>query len=131
MQRQRLARLIVWLLGVTLTVVSPHTLILAATQHEQCATALAIPVHEHISTGSFKLNPDGTIQNHLTADQRGRLSNYADGAGRLAISPDGRTVLTSDATYRGGLWDLQSGTLLHLLQGHACFVESVAFSPDG
>jgi WD40 repeat protein len=54
---------------------------------------------------------------------------YEFGFGNLAISPDGKKILSCyyDKT---ALIDDQ-GNLLHLLQGHTEYVNSVAISPDG
>ena len=48
----------------------------------------------------------------------------------LAISPDGRVLATSVGK-NIKLWNLETGTLLKTLSGHAGDVRSVAFSPDG
>ncbi|MBZ9700534.1 MULTISPECIES: caspase family protein [unclassified Mesorhizobium] len=55
-----------------------------------------------------------------------------DGDGQVAVSPDEQFVVTgggSDGTLK--LFELQSGRLLRMLVGHAWYVNSVAFSPDG
>jgi WD40 repeat protein len=61
----------------------------------------------------------------------------------LAISPDGRQVLSSSLSFDNGffvlnplqyelkLWDFATGKLLHIMKGHSAFIFSVAFSPDG
>jgi len=48
-----------------------------------------------------------------------------------AISPDGHTLAAGKDKYLIGLWDVESGRILHTLQGHTGEVESVAFSSDG
>jgi WD40 repeat protein/serine/threonine protein kinase len=49
----------------------------------------------------------------------------------VAISPDGKTLASagSDRTVR--LWDLATGTLLHVLTGHQHEILTLAYSPDG
>ena len=59
---------------------------------------------------------------------------------QVAFSPDGRTLAGAGGyedqagkTSKNGiwLWDVNSGTLLAILEGHGGLVRSVAFSPDG
>jgi WD40 repeat protein len=65
------------------------------------------------------------------ADEVRRLEGHTDKVCNLALSPDGRRLLSvsDDKTMR--LWDLETGNQLRLLEGHTNFVLGVAFSPDG
>jgi len=49
----------------------------------------------------------------------------------IALSPDGKTILTGseDGTVR--FWDVETGRALHVLTAHTSWVTKVAFSPDG
>ena len=49
----------------------------------------------------------------------------------LALSSDGRRLLTAakDQTLR--LWDVETGKELHCFFGHTSHVNAAAFSPDG
>jgi WD40 repeat protein len=49
----------------------------------------------------------------------------------VAISPDGRTLLTGSGDNTARLWDVATGRELRQFSGHAGPVNSVAFSPDG
>jgi WD40 repeat protein len=49
----------------------------------------------------------------------------------LAISADGRTVASASRDDTIRLWDIATGQLLAILEGHEGDVMSVAFSPDG
>lgn len=53
-----------------------------------------------------------------------------DQAHNVALSPDGRTAL-STTVHRIFLWDLQTGEQLRIFEGHNTVVRDVAFSPDG
>jgi len=59
------------------------------------------------------------------------LEGHTGGVNSVAISPDGRFVLSGswDETLR--LWDLATGQCLRTLKGHTERVNSVAISPDG
>jgi WD40 repeat protein len=49
----------------------------------------------------------------------------------VAVSPDGKRVLTGSVRGELFLWDADSGAIVKQLEGHQSTVESVAFSPDG
>ena len=49
----------------------------------------------------------------------------------VAISPDGRSVLSGSDDMRLKLWDVATGKEIHSFTGHADSVGSVVFSPDG
>ncbi|MCX5717404.1 MAG: WD40 repeat domain-containing protein [Nitrospirae bacterium] len=49
----------------------------------------------------------------------------------MAISPDGRYMLSGSQDTTIKLWDVSTGREVRTFQGHSGFVNSVAFSPDG
>ena len=49
----------------------------------------------------------------------------------LAFSPDGRRLVTVSADTLGRVFDVESGELLHTLEGHLSIARAVAWSPDG
>jgi hypothetical protein len=49
----------------------------------------------------------------------------------MALSPDGRRLLTSSDGDTASLWDTQTGERLHELKGHTGKVSALAFSSDG
>jgi WD40 repeat protein len=60
---------------------------------------------------------------------------HSDSLSSLAVSPDGRTLLTSSSGYRGDmaayLWDISTGRRLAKLAGHSAPVSSVGFLKGG
>jgi len=49
----------------------------------------------------------------------------------VSFSPDGRILASGSWDGTVKLWDVQSGEVIHSLEGHSDWVRSVAFSPDG
>ena len=49
----------------------------------------------------------------------------------VAVSPDGRRIVSGSDDSTVVVWDLESGTQIHRLTGHQAAVNSVAVSPDG
>ncbi len=49
----------------------------------------------------------------------------------VAVSPDGRRIVSGSADKTVSVWDIQTGTLIHKLEGHQDPVNSLAVSPDG
>jgi RNA polymerase sigma factor (sigma-70 family) len=56
---------------------------------------------------------------------------YLDGLRDLAFSPDGKLLATADADSKVRLTDVQTGKVLHTLEGHANVAFTLAFAPDG
>src|SRR6476646_6146589 len=48
-----------------------------------------------------------------------------------AFSPDGQLLATCDTDCNVRVWEVRSGKLLLICQGHANWVRSLMFSPDG
>jgi WD40 repeat protein len=65
----------------------------------------------------------------------GVLKSYSRPAGMMfmnvAVSPDGRLVLTPSSATMLGLWDVVSGGEIAVLEGHRNDINSAAFSRDG
>jgi WD40 repeat protein len=49
----------------------------------------------------------------------------------IAVTPDGRQVVSGSSNKIVKVWDLESGRLIHSLKGHMWSVKAVAMTPDG
>lgn len=68
---------------------------------------------------------------HCQSDELSGWPGHLQSATSLAISPDGRMLVTGSYDRSAKVWDLASRALLATLPGHSDTVETVAFSPDG
>jgi WD40 repeat protein len=97
--------------------------------HSTRAVALSIDGKQAISASY-----DGTMRLWDTATGK-ELRTIRTGAGSagLALSPDGKTVLTTSSIRPPllRLWDLQTGKELRSFKGHTRLGWPVAFAPDG
>lgn len=66
-----------------------------------------------------------------TAPLRADLSGHGGPVNGLAISADGKAVLTAGFDYSVILWDLENESERQRLDGHDAAVNAVAFLPDG
>jgi WD40 repeat protein len=71
-----------------------------------------------------------TIQKQLSGQLR-VFEGHSDLVRAVALSPDGRTVLSGSHDQTIRLWEVASGKQVRQFQGPAGQVRSVAFSPDG
>ena len=49
----------------------------------------------------------------------------------LAFSPDGKKLISGSGDQDAIVWDVETQTLLHRLQGHRADIYAVGFTPDG
>jgi hypothetical protein len=68
------------------------------------------------------LNESPALVRLLTGHQRGVRS--------VAVSPDGRRIVSGSDDHTVAVWDLEGGTLIYRLTGHEAAVRSVAVGPD-
>ena len=60
-----------------------------------------------------------------------RFTGHESAVNSVALSPDGRRILTGSEDKTARLWDAETGKTLKVLSGHKGWVTSVALSPDG
>ena len=59
------------------------------------------------------------------------LNGHSDFVYSVAISPNGKTIVSGSKDRNIKVWDLQTGQMQRTLEGHSSLVKSVAISPDG
>ncbi|MCI0398406.1 MAG: hypothetical protein L0322_26215 [Chloroflexi bacterium] len=72
----------------------------------------------------------GAVQLAVSSGQEVRRFEHPDLAG-VAVSPDGRYVLTAGQNGSAILWSAGSGEIVQRLAGHSARIWAAAFSPDG
>jgi RNA polymerase sigma factor (sigma-70 family) len=82
------------------------------------------------------ISPEGVVRlwNPATGKQLRQLESPYPWLGRVAFSPDGKTVAAVSNRHRIALWDTATGRLLHELDGgeeKLTFAAPIAFAPDG
>jgi hypothetical protein len=59
------------------------------------------------------------------------LEGHTGWVNAVAVSPDGRFLVSGSSDHTVNVWELESGRLLRSLEGHTGGVNAVAVSPDG
>src|SRR5262245_3035154 len=92
------------------------------------------------SNGKPRLRPGEGLSNHILALQEAlasaprrveRIVAHSGGVTAIAVSPDGKSVLSGGVDRVVKLWDLATGFPLREFGDLASPVHAVAFSPDG
>ena len=82
-------------------------------------------------------NPDSTLAQAQLSEAAyspgtvHRFDGHTEGVTSAAISPDGRTMISTSDDHTLILWDLGTGELLQQLQGHTKGVNEVVINPNG
>jgi WD40 repeat protein len=66
-----------------------------------------------------------------TAPARADLAGHGATINGLAVSPEGKRLLSASWDYTVRLWDLETQAELKVLDGHTASVNAVVFAPDG
>jgi len=69
--------------------------------------------------------------NHIMDQSVMTFRGHSDGVIAMAISPDGKRIVSGSDDKTIKIWDSASGDELMTLRGHDDWISSVAFSPDG
>ncbi|HYB56586.1 MAG TPA: hypothetical protein VEK12_10475, partial [Alphaproteobacteria bacterium] len=67
----------------------------------------------------------------LASPAGAELAGHGAMVNSVAVSPDGKRVLTGSWDYTLKLWDLHLQKEIRTLEGHVASVNAVAFLPDG
>ncbi len=59
------------------------------------------------------------------------LSGHQDAVNSVAVTPDGRRIVSGSFDRTIAVWDLETGSQIHRFTGHQAAVNSIAVSPDG
>ncbi len=68
---------------------------------------------------------------HIADQSRMTLRGHSDEVHEMAVSPDGKRIVSGSVDKTVKVWDAATGAELMTLRGHDKGVRSVAFSPDG
>ncbi|GAB1540803.1 hypothetical protein NUACC21_34720 [Scytonema sp. NUACC21] len=102
-----------------------------------------LPGHLNTPVTGVAFNPQSNILGSVGRDSVARLwkpdtgeetnilQAHENPPRTIAVSQDGRILVTGAEDTRVDVWDTQSGKLLEVLEGHDGFVNSVTVSPDG
>jgi len=69
--------------------------------------------------------------NHIMDQSVMTLRGHSDEVHGIAVSPDGKRIISGSADKTVKVWDSATGAELMTLHGHNDWISSVAFSPDG
>ncbi len=59
------------------------------------------------------------------------LNGHTSTVRAIAVSPDGKCILSGSEDFTIKAWDLKNGTLLRTYKGHESYVRTLAVTPDG
>ena len=101
-------------------------------------TVLAVALRAIPETEPVAVAPSAQSMDYAKWGPLWKIQGHAEsvwpwGQPRAQFSPDGRTLLSTNATRDGlfKLWDVRTGEAIRTFEGHSDRVRSVAFSPDG
>jgi WD40 repeat protein len=136
---QRVRYFLVAMIVMLLVAVVTEIFLVLRVQHEvNRAQALALAADAQLALK--EANPDLSLQVAIEAIHGGEahylLHTITSAARSVALSPDGRRLLSGSSDGMLILWDVAPdsptfGQAIHHLQGHTAAAMSLAFSPDG
>jgi len=91
------------------------------------SSAILVPDRRHILTGTW----NATSWDLETGSKEQACKGHKGDVGVMALSPDGKVLLTASMDGTARLWDFRSGSPLAVLLTQEEFLFAAAFSPDG
>ena len=79
----------------------------------------------------YKSETDGPSAPELRADQSWMMRGHDSAIGTVAVTPDGKTVVSGVGDNTLKVWELETGQCRATLKGHTQEVAGVAITPDG
>ncbi len=115
---------------------SPHKAVYKQAKNTVSAPGLSLllgvvmaQIYKPFFYGLFTQNP--RVMSSSSGFSKNTLTGHSGAINSLAISPDGKTLVSGSGDSTIKIWNLGTGTLQNTLTGHTDAVYSVAISPDG
>ena len=67
----------------------------------------------------------------VTGTEKFTLQGHSYSVSAIAVTPDGKTVISGSSDNTIKIWDVVTGTEKFTLQGHSYSVSAIAVTPDG
>lgn len=94
-------------------------------------SAVAVSPNAQLLATASTGEPTIQMWNPQTGQLLRTLKGHASPVADVAISPDGKILVSGSRDKTIKLWDINTGQLIRTITGHSDVVETVAISPDG
>ncbi|MFM6255198.1 MAG: WD40 repeat domain-containing protein, partial [Dolichospermum sp.] len=66
-----------------------------------------------------------------TGEEKFTLKGHSNSVNAIAVTPDGKTVISGSSDNTIKIWDLETGEEKLTFKGHSSWVTAIAVTPDG